>query len=270
MKPTSGQPVIQHYEFTVQKRGSEAYQNDDRAAAAIDTSNGCAVAAVSDGATESVLSGKWAECLVQRFADDPQFPLTDQWVEDTAANFYEGIDFTKLPWYAVEKAVNGSQATLLGLRLDLRSGRWQATGKGDSMIAIVGWRAVPRPFAFKELGLNISPSSLSIPTAFGNRPSLVRSRTENGSIPTDDPFWHESRRISGLSNRWANKSFLLMTDALAAWFVSQTPLTLAANALLALDSQQKFEEFVFSRRNAGELKNDDTTLVHVSVIVRAR
>jgi hypothetical protein len=93
---------------------------------------------------------------------------------------------------------------------------------------------------------------------FGNRPDLIGSRRAGGDC---------SRRAQG---RWRAKDrFLLMTDALAQWFLSRVeakadPLA-QMNALLAEASPEAFILWVEMRRQQGSLRNDDVTLIVVDV-----
>jgi hypothetical protein len=59
---------------------------------------------------------------------------------------------------------------------------------------------------------------------------------------------------------------LLMTDALAAWFLAEAELRRRPWALLErLDTQEDFETFVDLMRAGRAMRNDDVTLLKVEV-----
>jgi predicted RNase H-like nuclease len=64
----------------------------------------------------------------------------------------------------------------------------------------------------------------------------------------------------------ANDRLLLMTDALAQWFLVETELGRRPWAALAkLGTPEQFAAFVDFLRAGGALRNDDVTLVSVEV-----
>jgi len=98
---------------------------------------------------------------------------------------------------------------------------------------------------------------------FSNRPLLLGSRSQG--------LTESSLRCDQGHGRWRpGDRFLLMTDALAQWFLLRTeqekdPLT-AIRALLAEKSPEAaFAGWVEKRRQQAVLRNDDVTLIVVDV-----
>ena len=205
--------------------------------------------AVADGASESSFSGLWAELLVRahaagclrarRFRED-LLPLRAEWRRQVSAR--------PLPWYAEAKVAEGAFAAFVGLAVGVRAARpwWQATALGDSCLFHV--RADRLLCAF--------PVTTS--RAFRRRPVLLAT----------NPRGHEAgiRRTGGT---WeVDDVFLLMTDALAAWFLQAHER--GANPwreVLDLDTRDgpSFREWVASLRAQRALRNDDVALIRAQV-----
>ncbi len=91
---------------------------------------------------------------------------------------------------------------------------------------------------------------------------------------SSNPLWntallntHHSYLVEGT---WMpGDGFLLLTDALAAWFVRETEkgntpmLSLEENFLFPADRQAKFAAWVSGLRASGEIKDDDTSIIWV-------
>jgi hypothetical protein len=91
---------------------------------------------------------------------------------------------------------------------------------------------------------------------FNNRPTLIASRA---------PLSPKVKRRRTRGTWKVNDVFLLMTDALAEWFLREAedggqPW----ERLGAVNTQDAFVALVEELRNAQKLRNDDTTLVRIT------
>ena len=131
--------------FWTQKEGNTPEEHEDAFDFRV-TPRGCVVA-MSDGATEASFSQKWAQLLTNGFVE--QVPDIwgsknskrsynfSQWLKPLQKEWFAGIDFAKLPWFAVDKAQQGAAASLLGLVINLEKGYWQAMAIGDTNLFIM-------------------------------------------------------------------------------------------------------------------------------------
>jgi hypothetical protein len=162
----------------------------------------------------------------------------------------DAVDNLPLPWYADQKRELGAFATFLGFKVRGRPGSnagvWRAIAVGDACL-------------FHIRGAKLR---LAFPVAhsadFGNRPDLVRSRR---AAPDS------SRRARG---RWQPEDrFLLMTDALAQWFLlgveeARDPISEIGALLAQPPDQAGFAAWVTECRRSS-MRNDDVTLIVVDL-----
>lgn len=216
--------------------------------------------AVSDGATESLLSGRWAYELSRRVATEPlphrrwshaiKLAIED-WPEHLATYRQERLERNKpIAWYEEPGLEHGAEATLLALRLrnprNGRQGRWWSMAVGDATLFHVRDESCARSFPLKHSA------------AFSTSPNLIRSLDLRGGYKS---------RLRKAGGEWQSEDmFLLCTDALAAWFLQRCE---AADRpwevwrdFGSIDCQS-FETWVTDERASGRLKNDDVTLVRV-------
>jgi len=160
-----------------------------------------------------------------------------------------------LPWYAEEKLALGAFSTLLGLTIyGLDSGRrrsriWSSIAVGDSCL-----------FQLRH-GKLIDRFPIVASTEFGSRPELLGSSEPERIVQTG--------RCVERSGAWRHgDSFLLMTDALACWFLTMIEAGHPViETLQGLRDRQSFLELVTHRRRNVDstsdvmLKNDDVTMI---------
>lgn len=202
--------------------------------------------AVADGASETSFAKQWAEMLVDRFVREPPAPANlREWVTPMQAAWAGANQPKATAWYAEEKARDGAFSSLLGLAID--QGRWRAMAIGDSCLFVV------------RAGKLLHAFPLARADQFNNRPVLLSSVAR-----ANQRVWDEVRLDEG---ELAGKDqLLLMTDALAQWFLVEAELGRRPWAALAKASTQEgFSAFVDMLRSGGALRNDDTTLIRVEV-----
>jgi hypothetical protein len=227
------------------KRGHTAEECEDAFAA--DPATGRF--AVADGASESAFAGLWARLLADGFLAARRPRDLAGWLGEARRQWSAAVMGLELPWYGELKRAEGSFATLLGLRVRPgdrdRPARWHAVAVGDSCLVRV--RKDGRTRAFP----------LSRSAEFDNQPLLVCSC---GEMP-------QGTRYAAGSLAPGDR-LLLMTDALAQWFLRARedggrPWEEMADLLGADNPESAFESWVEGQRGNGTLRDDDVTLIVV-------
>jgi hypothetical protein len=194
--------------------------------------------AVADGATETSFSGLWAQILVDAFVHERLANLKPQTTQALSARWRQAIDQrgVALPWYAQEKLERGAFSSLMGLTIHA-DGRWRALCVGDSCLFHLRPRQTMRAFPYH------------LPEQFNNHPALISTLRDGIAAQTARGTWHPG------------DYFLLMTDALAHFFLSQRKMRarLAAETL----DQAGFEQLVAEARADRLCRNDDVTLLKI-------
>ena len=202
--------------------------------------------AVADGASETSFAKQWAELLVDRFIHEP--PATAdlrEWVTPMQAAWSGAHQGKSTAWYAEEKARDGAFSSLLGVTFD--QDRWRALAIGDSCLFVVRGGKVERAFP------------LARAEQFSNRPLLLSSVAR-----ANQRVWDDVRSDEG--ELQVKDQLLLMTDALAHWFLIESELGRRPWAALArIATPEAFQAFIDCLRDGGALRNDDSTLVRIEV-----
>ena len=222
--------------------------------------------AVADGATESLLAGKWARLLTTTFGTSTagvRSPTgflstyrtaTNDWTTEVE-RYVSDREERGLPiqWFEEPGLARGAFSTLIVFEvMKAVEGRrsWRAAALGDSCVFQVHADQIYRSFPITKAD------------DFSNRPSLLPSR------PVDDNL--VLRHLKTCRGVWApGDSFYLTTDALAAWFLRTNddgerpwePL----RDLGTVDFDLDFPDWVNLKRDQGELKDDDTTLIRLDL-----
>ncbi len=204
--------------------------------------------AVADGATETSFSGSWARLLAEAFVarrldrPTPAALAMPAVIAPLAVAWRAGIEARTrdkpLPWYAQAKLEQGAFSSLIGLTIRA-SGTWQALCIGDSCLFHV--RPHQAIWAFPYY----------LPEQFGSRPTLIST----------DLAVNAGVQPQNARGRWQEGDFfLLMTDALAHFFISQPRLR---RQLVAAPDQAHFEQIVTQARADHLCRNDDVTYLKV-------
>ncbi|GHI86883.1 hypothetical protein [Streptomyces xanthophaeus] len=234
-------------------------------------------AAVCDGATESALAKDWAKLLSRTAAEHamerPEFlaggtsfeefaaAAVAQWdpwlVGYTQARLDEG---RPLKWYEHTKLAEGAYATLLMVRVDPEAGhgidhdhvsepawRWRAAALGDSCLFHLRDTQLVRAFPVERA------------EEFGTAPDLFGSRNHDAALLA------RRTRVAEGECRPGDRLFL-MTDALAAWFLSTSDRDAAARQLMDFsgpDDLKGFTAWLDGLREQHQLRNDDVAVVRI-------
>jgi len=240
--------------FWIQKRGSPPNEYED-AACPLERSEyeqDDVRLAVADGATESVFARRWAEQLVFAVCDrDLSARSLAAGISSLRTNWREWLAGQTLPWYAEEKAHQGAFAALVALELTCDGasttleGNWHAAAVGDSCLFHVREEEVLVRFP------------IASPESFDNRPFLL------GSLGVNEPSLNEEYA----SGTWISGDFFyLMTDALACWFLKHIDAGGKPSDIQGhISITESFSAWIESLRDQGLIRNDDCTMVRVSI-----
>lgn len=259
--------------FWVPKRGSSLQEYEDafwigpNGDAEGEIRQSSLTVAVADGASESLLAGRWARRLVavigtakgatrtKRGFTAAYRAATFGWDEEVA-NYTAAREARGAPiqWYEEPGLARGAHATILAVEFsDARQGRppmWRAVGLGDSCLFQVRDESLYASFPMTDA------------SAFSYQPPLLASRGADDNVLR--------RHISLAANDWERgDGFYLATDALSAWFLRATegegrpwePL----RDLDTMDAKSDFAGWVNEQRDLGMMHNDDTTLVRIDM-----
>ncbi|TCO44688.1 protein phosphatase 2C domain-containing protein [Actinocrispum wychmicini] len=231
--------------------------------------DGPVTAAVSDGASESLLAGRWAELLsntvreivhgtpeVLTSADDFAAVMVEastrwtKWLAEYVA--HREANDRPIRWYEEPKLATGAYATLLAARFHSVAGstHWQAAGLGDSCLFHIRGTELLRSFPLQSVA------------AFTSTPALARSRTQDVDLLVD-----HVTLTAGVADQ--GDQFILCTDALAAWLLLQVESDRAPwDSLMELTragDRNRFAEWIVAQRSTGGMRNDDVAVVHVDL-----
>jgi hypothetical protein len=195
--------------------------------------------AVADGVAESAFAGTWAKLLTETFVGSGE-PLSI-WLSSAQQAWQVQCHRPDMPWYVEQKFVDGAHATFLGLFF--RGQRaWHASAVGDCCLFHLQEGALRRAF----------PVCRS--RDFGSRPVSLRSRPNSEG---------RGNRYLRLRRRWHQGDVILLTtDALGEWILQEAEEQRKPwNECLRIETEEEFADWVRKRREAKEIRNDDTTLM---------
>jgi hypothetical protein len=221
--------------------------------------------AVGDGATEGMLSGKWAEIVVKRFYRSAK---TGEGLEIMLARAYEAWEASvrnylayrearqePVAWYEQNGLQTGAFTSLVGLVIKKIAngscGRWEGVAIGDSCLFLV-----------RRQSKLIASFPIGNPADFQKRPLLISSNPAN-----NQGILQYMAKTEGDCQQ--NDIFYLMTDALASWFLKE--YSRDEKPWLVLDKfsgragRAAFKEWIVESRGKKLIRNDDVTLVRVAV-----
>jgi Protein phosphatase 2C len=226
--------------FSIPKRQDTG--NEDHACVSDDGS----ICAVSDGASISFDSGRWAEILARRFVSNQD--ISKLWIEAAIQEYRSTHDREAMSWAYQAAFDRGSFATLLGI-VCAPDGRGVRTfALGDTLLA------------FTDSGKVLLTLPYLQTDEFDKSPSLISTNPlENNSLD-DETLWY-SWRVLTVASHDAPK-LLLMTDAIGRWLLEQRDSD-RASQLLDIPDEAAFASFVDRERAEGRMKRDDSTLVVV-------
>ena len=222
--------------------------------------------AVADGATESSFAGLWAQKLVRLFCNSRSLRAPtagsgmadlQQAVEKQARAWYKEVNSQPLPWNALERVQLGAFSTLLGLALENhedsipQGGTWSAFAVGDSCLCQVRASQLIASFPMTDA------------QQFGYHPTLLSTNLESNRVVWQQP----TERLIKEGTWQVGDIFLLMTDAMAHWFLNRGAHDVPGWQELGqyAKSRRAFEGWISDLRAAKTMRNDDVTLLIVEL-----
>jgi hypothetical protein len=207
--------------------------------------------AVADGASEASYSGHWARLLTQEYGKSTGAAGFPDMVSRAADLWRTHVENRPRPWYAEQKVASGSFAALIGVTLSPGADetRYVAHAVGDSCLFLVRDEAHFRAFP------------LTVSTEFSVTPFL---------LSTADPSISAAHVVTLEGTCHAEDHLLLMTDALAQWYLSEVERGGSPWLILRdLDTNEgpQFSNLIATVRSEGRLRNDDVTLLRVDVLL---
>ncbi len=254
------QIFIQWRALTIPKSSHKSEGNEDAFAPSVgegefvsDTFFQCAVA---DGATRSSFSRIFAKALVNICSTADKSMTLNDLIQDAREDWYQAI--RNDPTHGVTNSVvnEGAYSTILWLQLftedsedGLRHNMWKAQAIGDTCL-----------FHYRnEVPLRILPIRNS--SDFTNHPRLIGSmKSQVHSIAE----WE----FSGAWER--GDDFFILTDSIAKWMLQEVeagncPGSILKEILSFKDASYKFELWVQNLRASNNIRDDDTTVVWMSI-----
>lgn len=245
----SASPSLFWCQLAVPKQGHLAQEYED--AACGDPLKGRF--AIADGASESSYSGLWANLLTQAFVREPPNLSGDvdfdHWLKPIQARWRHSLPNGEMSWFAeIKRDEEGASATWLGIEFHIHGPteiRWTAKAVGDACLFLLRQGRLHQSFPIEQS------------EDFGIQPDLLNTNANT------------SPRVQTRCDHVQNGDhFLLMTDALAHWCLSQhergrdpwtelEPFTAPG----ANDRQVRFVEWISRLREEDGLRNDDVTLI---------
>jgi hypothetical protein len=206
--------------------------------------------AVSDGASESYDSKRWARALVDRYSANQMFDW--DWVSGAVTAYNSTIDFSALSWSQQMAFDRGSFATLLALQLAENGSEVEILGVGDSLAVHVRDGALLATFPYEQA------------EQFDENPMLLSTLSAENLFIKEPGFFQRNS-----SKTWVilpGDVIYLMTDAVGQWLLGnqvpgQTPLEL----LDALSTHEEFSALTLQLRSENKMKLDDSTLIRLVV-----
>lgn len=249
-------------EFWLPKAGNRSDEYEDAYSVLYPESLGASPdemvqSAVADGASESAFAREWANVLTSAFVNRPlDLASVDEaslieWLELAQDEWHECVPWDRIPWHGEAKARAGAHATLMGLSIRTDSDNddqliWHAMAVGDSCLFVIREGRLQESFP------------LETADQFDNYPSLLSSNRS-----ASDGLWENARVTSGECD--SGDVFILASDAIACWILGQLEAGDEPFEVVMGMDDADWSEWVDEQRNAGTMRNDDTTLVIIEI-----
>jgi hypothetical protein len=210
---------------------------------------------VADGATEAFDSRRWAKFLTKCWAADHRLLTKEEfepWLAVLGNRLERRWSRRPLPWYAEEKARSGAFAAFVGVAFIQSENRlvWQAVALGDSCLIHIRDNAI------------VEALPIDRPEAFGYHPTLIPSNLHRQQ-GIGEHFICASGHVE------PDDSFLLLTDAIAAWYLhmaTEAPKRISElSQLLDATDKEGFGKFVARERAENSLRNDDVAIMRIAI-----
>ena len=249
--------------FSICKDGNREEENED--AVSPQLANGIRVntdkfsCAMADGATTSSFSKLWAALLVKEasLSNDLQKEFF-QAVNNARMRLNTELDGNQLSWPAMIKVRQGAFATLLWFHIWHQNGSILSANPEKAR----GWvaHAVGDTCLFQVVKGHFCGSfPLSTASQFNNTPDL---------ISTNPTYQRSTPGKNALSGEWhKGDHFLISSDALSEWIIRNYEKNTINWPMISenLTSLVRYQTWIRSLRRQRQIKNDDTSLIAISV-----
>jgi hypothetical protein len=249
--------------FSICKDGNREDENEDavypqllNGSSLITDQFSCAMA---DGATTSSFSKLWANLLVSESSRSHNLQQDFMQTLNSARAIWKNeLSQKDLPWPAAIKVKQGSYATLLWFQIWMKNGFFVSNNGASER----GWaaNAVGDTCLFHVVKGHFSTSfPLTRAAQFSNTPEL---------ISTSIAYQRTAISKNSISGTWQKGDhFLIASDALAAWMIGGLEKNTLGWPMISenLTSVVRFQSWIRSLRRHSLIKNDDTSLIALSV-----
>lgn len=247
--------------FSICKSGNTDKENEDALDFNLTNNDNTFVAAVADGSTEGFLSKEWAKTLVKKFCtidynfnniNDFHKEFYNSCIHHWSKYFIQYINKRNssnnpIQWYEESGLSSGAYSSITGINV------FSKTNKNFAVIYSIGDSCI---FNINEDKIS-NAFPIDSPESFNNRPLLLASNNDNNK---NSVKYYKSQKIE-LNH---GEKILLMTDALACWFLSNNN-NMPWKTLEQIDELENFKKFIFDLRQNKKIKNDDTTLIELNI-----
>ena len=243
--------------FQTAKAGNRLDECEDACRVVYSLAADTAWIALCDGASESAFARSWARILADGYVASP-FDPSDlscedlaEWLEPCGNKWSEAVPWDRLPWHGEAKTRAGALAAMLALAVDLSPNHcgafpWRATAVGDCCLFVV-----------RDGRLHLA-FPVNSNAEFNNTPSLICSNPANNRR-----LWEHVLRLKGEFH--PGDRVILASDALAAWLLQEHESGSKPWDVLASLEPGEWDDWVQARRAERSMRNDDTTLIMLSV-----
>lgn len=209
---------------------------------------------VADGATEAFDARSWATLLADAWVEDKAAAVSidafRSHVAEQSLRLHASWQGRALSWYAEEKARAGSYAAFVGVQFDMNAKlpRWQAIALGDCCLIQIRKASIARSFPLTD-DEQFTSSPVLVPSLESMRDAaLSKMLIDSGTIENGDVF-------------------LLLSDAVAAWYLKQAKQRDAVcdefDAHLAASRHDELTRLFDRERLAHRIKDDDIAVLRI-------
>ena len=244
-------------QLRLHKNGNFPKEYEDASKWRVDDIDGKLISrfAVADGATESPYARQWANILCSAYINgEISNEINENILYKIRRQWSDSLPKVEVPWYIEAKIEQGAYAAFVGLQIEYDC----QTHIGKASLLAIGDCCIMHVHKTKLRSFPLKRSD-----KFNSRPMLIG--TLNQKLDT-----------SIIRNKvWTCRDgdiFLLMSDALACWFLKmyesgeKSPWKRFDEVKANKYSKRWFRETIQDERREGHLKNDDVTLLKVQII----
>lgn len=229
----------------VQKDGNEAHEYEDSYRHDMNNLLFC----VADGTTESSFSKEWADLLTEEFVNTSNHSKNDlkivlRKMRKKAKNkWHNWLKNKTIPWHAEEKVKRGADAAFIGLKILPEISVWKAVSVGDCCLFIIRDDKLIEKFP------------IEVDSDFDNTPSLIGSVFALGK----NDIKVKSGDLTG------GEIIYLLSDAIAQWFLKNQKKQSWKIINDNFENKDIFQVFIDKLRKNKEIKNDDITVMIITI-----